>query len=134
MSELAIAFESWKPNPSRPGYLAYHGVKTREEVKTQINEVLKLIKLDDGSAYDLAEWVSVEGKYDPSEFSIPKHPRPLVFMRSGNCEGLVVEILLQAENSYHPIARIKYLMGQTDVESIVRELYKALENGMFGER
>ncbi|MFT6909976.1 MAG: hypothetical protein ACJAS1_006703 [Oleiphilaceae bacterium] len=36
MSELAIAFESWKLNPSKPGYLAYHGVKSRNEVETQI--------------------------------------------------------------------------------------------------
>ena len=134
MSELAIAFESWKPNPAKPGHLSYHGVKTRDEVESQIQNSLKDIKLEDGNAYEHAEWVSVEGKFDPSEFTIPKHARPIVFMRSGNSEGLIVEIILQSADGYFPIVRMKYLMGQTEVETVVRELFKAMENGMYGER
>jgi hypothetical protein len=134
MSELAIAFESWTLNPEKPGYVTFAGVKNRDQVECQIHDALKLIKLENGTAYDHAEWVSVEGKYDPSEFTVVKNARPIVFMRSGNSEGLIVEILLQSAESYFPIVRIKYLMGQTDVEMVVRELYKALENGMYGER
>lgn len=134
VKELAIAFESWKPNPNKPGYLSFNGVKSAKEIERQINDALKAIPFDrESNAYDCAEYISMHGKYQHETFEVPKHGQPIVFYRHGNSEGYLVEIWLRKDERFYEVCRIKYLVDVDAVASVVHHLITACNNGLYGE-
>lgn len=131
---LKIEFDNWLPNPEKPGYLSYSGPKTHKEIQSQIEKALKEIVIAEGddqySAYEAAEWVSMHGKHTNEEVFVPRHFRPIVFYRNGNCEGYIIEIHLQdhdGEQKFHPVCSAKFLIKLNDVRKITDALIEACE-------
>lgn len=130
-----IRFETYVPHPEKPGYLKYDGPKSRDCIEEQIHTSLKTIPFDESNAYDYAEWVSMEGKYDPSEWHVPIHGTPIVYYRHGGSEGYIITICLvdKSSGTYHEICHIKYLSNEDDVHATVKHLVAACHDGLFGE-
>jgi hypothetical protein len=130
-----IRFETYIPHPERPGYLKYDGTKSRESIEGQIHQTLKAIPFDEASAYDYAEWVSIEGKYDPSDWHVPSQGAPIVYYRHGGSEGFIITICIvdKSKGTYHDICHIKYLSDEDAVHAAVKHLIGACHDGLFGE-
>jgi hypothetical protein len=130
--EPVIAFESYVPHPEKKDHLAFGGVKSSNEIKSQITDALKSIQAGEYNALDVAEWVSMDDKYNGA-LEIPVHGAPIVFWVHGGSEGEIVEIHLRdSERKLHPVCRVKFLMGGKFAQVVTGKLIDACQRGLYG--
>lgn len=132
--KATIAFESYIPHPEKKGLLAFAGIKSSDEIQSQIVATLKAIQIGEHNALDVAEWVSMEDKYNGT-LQVPEHGAPVVFWVHGGSEGEIVEIHLRdGGRKFHPICRVKFLMGDQFAQIVTGKLIEACQKGLYGER
>ncbi|WP_274036080.1 hypothetical protein [Vibrio parahaemolyticus] len=136
-----VRLDLYKPNPEKPGLLTLDRVLTNAEVKEQILNALRQIKLTDKNnevmdAYRCAEYVMYDKYQDEfkADALFPYHnSHIIVSCGHGHNEGQQISILVRDTKSgdYKHFCSIKYFIGLQDVSRISLALNEAFHNGLF---